>query len=40
VLEVASDVLVLKQGRQVAARPSAGLSPRDLSRMILTGEAA
>ena len=40
VLEVASDVLVLKQGRSVAARPAAGLGARDLSRMILTGEAA
>jgi ABC-type sugar transport system ATPase subunit len=39
VLAVASDVLVLKQGRTVAFRPAAGLGAADLSRMILTGEA-
>ena len=39
VLAVASDVLVLKQGRRVASRPARGLSAHDLSQMILTGQA-
>ena len=39
VLAVASDVLVLKQGRRVAARAARGLSAQDLSQMILTGQA-
>ncbi len=39
VLAVASDVLVLKQGRRVAARRARGLSAQDLSQMILTGQA-
>jgi ABC-type sugar transport system ATPase subunit len=39
VLAVASHVLVLKHGRTVAWRPASGLAARDLSRMILTGEA-
>ena len=40
VLAVASDVLVLKQGRRVASRPAAGLDAKALSQMILTGQEA
>lgn len=40
VMAVASHVLVLKQGRTVAARAVRGLDAVALSRMILTGQAA
>ncbi len=39
VLAVATDVLVLKQGRRVASLGARGLSAQALSQMILTGQA-
>ena len=40
VVSVADRVAILRAGRKVADRPVAGLAPEDLSRIIITGEAA